>query len=78
MPHFKCEGCRIRLSRPVSPAGGVGDLCPDCGSLLEPVGHLADVVGFRAIRLREGAESDRNERLLARVGDLLAHRSSPS
>jgi hypothetical protein len=49
MSHYKCVGCRIRLHRPGPPAELVGDLCPGCGSLLEPVGELAGIVGFQAI-----------------------------
>jgi len=30
----------------------VGELCPECGGLLEPVSDLADVVGFRRITRR--------------------------
>jgi hypothetical protein len=53
MPHFKCEGCRTRLYTVAAPADLIGDLCPECGSLLEPVGELAEIVGFRAIKQRE-------------------------
>jgi hypothetical protein len=53
----------MRLSRPVGPAGGVGDLCPGCGALLAPVGDLTEVVGFQAIvpREREAFDSVRVE-----------------
>jgi len=30
----------------------VGELCPGCGGLLEPVGSLVEVVGFRRITQR--------------------------
>jgi hypothetical protein len=30
----------------------VGELCPSCGGLLEPVGSLVEVVGFRRISQR--------------------------
>lgn len=50
MPHFKCVACRTRLYSAAAPADLVGDLCPSCGSLLEPVGELAEIVGFQAIR----------------------------
>jgi len=50
MPHFKCVACRTRLYGAAAPADLVGDLCPGCGSLLEPVGELAEIVGFQAIR----------------------------
>jgi hypothetical protein len=48
MPHFKCVACKTRLYSAVGPDDLVGDLCPGCGSLLEPVGELAEIVGFRA------------------------------
>ncbi len=51
MPHFKCVACKTRLH---SPAGPARDLCPGCGSPLEPVGDLAEIVGFQSI-----APSDR-------------------
>ena len=50
MPHFKCVGCRTRLYSAAQPANLPGDPCPGCGSLLEPVGELAEIVGFQAIK----------------------------
>ena len=47
MPHLKCVACRIRLHSPPSP---VGELCPGCGSPLEPVRELSELVGLQAIR----------------------------
>jgi hypothetical protein len=58
MPHYKCEGCRTRLYSAGAPADLVGDLCPGCGSLLEPVGRLSEIVGFQSIRQRVGAPDD--------------------
>ncbi len=55
MPHFKCVGCRTRLHTEAAPADLVGDLCPECGSLLEPVSELAEIVGFRAIKPRDAS-----------------------
>jgi hypothetical protein len=52
MPHSKCVDCKIRLYSAGAPAEMVGDLCPECGGLLEPVGSLVDVVGFRRITRR--------------------------
>jgi hypothetical protein len=52
MPHYKCTPCRTRLRRSGYPEL-VADLCPDCGALLEPVGELSEVVGFRAITFRD-------------------------
>ena len=39
--------------QPTAPADLVGDLCPDCGALLEPVGSAAEVMGFRRITRRD-------------------------
>jgi hypothetical protein len=44
MPHLKCTACKLRVQSPVS---GVGELCPGCGSPLEPAGSLGELVGFR-------------------------------
>jgi hypothetical protein len=70
----------IRLHNGGSSAQLVGALCPDCGSLLEPVRELAEVVGFRSIKTRDGAadaeSSDRHERIADRVDDFLSRRES--
>jgi hypothetical protein len=52
MPHSKCVACKTRLYSSGAPAEMVGELCPDCGGLLEPVGRLVEVVGFRRITQR--------------------------
>lgn len=62
MPHFKCVACRSRLHTQESPANELADVCPGCESLLEPVGDLAEIVGFQAIKplrpsLGDGAAS---------------------
>ena len=54
MPHFKCVACKTRLYSAASPPDPVGDLCPECGSLLEPVASVSELVGFRSIRSRDG------------------------
>ena len=49
MPHLKCEPCRGR----VHDVGGddqAGGACPECGSLLEPVGDLSELVGLKLLR----------------------------
>jgi hypothetical protein len=80
MPHFKCEACKTRLYSAGSPADLVGDLCPRCGSLLEPVGELAEIVGFQSIKPRDSAADGGGpgtyERLVDRVDDLVAHREA--
>ena len=80
MPHFKCVACRARLCSAVGPDDLVGDLCPGCGSLLEPVGELAEIVGFRAIRQRDGGADDSprgtHQRIAGRVDALFARRGA--
>jgi hypothetical protein len=80
MPHFKCVACKTRLYSAAGPADSVGDLCPSCGSLLEPVGELAEIVGFRAIKHRDGAADDsppgRHQRIAGRVDDFFARRET--
>ena len=53
MSHTKCVACKTRLYSPGAPAEMVGELCPGCGALLEPVGSLEEVVGYRRISRRE-------------------------
>ena len=80
MPHYKCEGCKTRLYSVAGPPDLVGDLCPGCGSLLEPVGELAEIIGFQAINPRVGAADDRApgppRRIADRVHDLLPLRAA--
>ena len=47
MPHLKCTACKIRTHSAHCPVGGVGELCPGCGALLEPADRLDELVGFR-------------------------------
>jgi hypothetical protein len=58
----------------------VGDLCPECGSLLEPVGELSEVVGFRAITRRDGMalgeEPATRERIADSLDDFLDRRQA--
>jgi hypothetical protein len=78
LPHFKCVACKTRLYSAASPADEVGDLCPGCGSLLEPVGELAEIVGFQSIRSRDraadGGASSAHQQIADRVGDILTRR----
>jgi hypothetical protein len=76
MPHFKCVGCKTRLYSAARPTDLVGDLCPGCGSRLEPVGKLAEIVGFQSIEQRDRAADDsrprRGQPIVRRVDDLFA------
>ena len=80
MPHFKCSRCRTRLYSAADPGDLVGDLCPECGSLLEPVGELTEIVGFRSITDRAGEADERapgtHQRIAGRVDDFFARREA--
>jgi hypothetical protein len=54
--YFKCVTCKARLYTAASPDRLIRDLCPGCGAMLEPVGELAELVGYRSIELRDTAE----------------------
>jgi hypothetical protein len=77
MPHFKCLACKTRLRSTESDAGLIGDLCPVCGSLLESVGDLGELVGYRAIETRGTSPSGASravEMIADRVGEIIARR----
>ena len=80
MPHFKCVACETRLYSAATPGDLVGDLCPGCGSLLEPVGELAEIVGFQSIKPRDGAADGswprRHRPIAGRVDALFARREA--
>jgi hypothetical protein len=48
MPHYKCVTCTTRLV-----TGGRPGSCEGCGSVLEPVGALSEVVGYRLVQPRD-------------------------
>jgi hypothetical protein len=78
MAHFKCLGCMTRLHRTECQADPIGDLCPVCGSLLEPVGDLGEIVGYRIIETR-GSTTHRGasvagQLIAGRVGEIIARR----
>jgi hypothetical protein len=78
MPHLKCEPCRSRLYRAGS-GDQDGDLCPACGSLLEPVDELAQVVGFRLITsvdATDGTASGPHQRIADRLADMIVRRQA--
>jgi hypothetical protein len=71
MPHYKCEACKARLYVPGTAAELVGDLCPECGSLLEPVADLAQLVGFRSITSRDRSTAGPQSESHQRIAELL-------
>ena len=48
MPHLKCKPCGGRV-RSVGGDDQAGGTCPACGSLLEPVGELSELVGLKLL-----------------------------
>ena len=78
MAHLKCLACKTRLQGTESPADLIGDLCPVCGSLMEPVGDLGEIVGYRVIETPDSSShsgASRKGRLIAgRVGEIVARR----
>jgi hypothetical protein len=80
MPHFECVACKTRLYSAAGSDDLVGDLCPGCGSLLGPVGELAEIVGFRSIKYPDGAADDSPQgtyqRIADRVNDFFARREA--
>ena len=76
MLHFKCMACKTRLQSSQSPADPIGDLCPVCGSLLEPEGDPGEIVGYRVIKTRGGTSASGASRagqlIAGRVGEILA------
>ena len=78
MPHFKCLPCETRLCSAQGQADPIGHLCPVCGSLLEPVGDLAEIVGYRAIETPGSTwhsdASGAGQPIADRVGEVIAQR----
>jgi hypothetical protein len=68
MPDFKCVACRIRTRLEEDTAA---DPCPSCGSSLERVGELAEVVGFRSVTTTDGLVDNATP-----VGDFTARRNA--
>jgi hypothetical protein len=71
MPDFKCVACRIRTRDAGAAFGAGGDRCPGCGSLLESVAELGEVVGFRSVTTTEHPVDDP-----APVGNFTARRNA--
>ena len=76
MPYLDCLACNTRLYSTDCQADSIGDLCPDCGSLLEPVGDLGEIVRYRVIETRGSTSphgASRAGRLIAgRVREIIA------
>jgi hypothetical protein len=71
VPHYRCEACRVRLYVQGDPLELVGDLCPECGSLLQPAGELSELVGFRSIKSLNGKADSAESSAHQGVADLI-------
>ena len=54
MTHFNRLACGQGRHGTERQADPIGDPCPVCGSLLEPVGDLGEIVGYRVLETRGG------------------------
>lgn len=48
MTYLKCTSCKARLYYSAATRRS-GEMCPGCGEMLEPVGELAEMVGYRSL-----------------------------
>ena len=80
MTYFKCVICKARLYSVANPDTLVRDLCPGCGAMLDPVGELSEVVGYRSIKLRDDPAEPQAEHgvVIERFAEVLAGRRSRS
>jgi hypothetical protein len=80
MPHYKCDVCRSRLRVSAKSAELPGDSCPECGSGLEPVTELIQLVGYRSIPPRGGGtpveESEPHQGMADVADDFVVRRAS--
>ena len=67
MPDVKCVACRTRTRHAEDLEG---ERCPSCGSPLERVGKLTEVVGFQSVTRTEHPVDD-----AASLGDFTARRN---
>jgi hypothetical protein len=58
MTYLKCASCKVRLYSDGRPDALPEERCPDCGTTLELVGELTELVGYRSVTRAELAEID--------------------
>jgi hypothetical protein len=82
VPHLKCDACKARV-RHASDATDLTACCPLCGSPLEAVAALSEIVGYRAVvpEPEQPASPDAvsragHERLAEKVAEIIAGRRS--
>jgi hypothetical protein len=51
VPYFKCVPCKIRVPASGAQTALTDGSCPSCGSALEPVSKLTEVLEFRSPNL---------------------------
>ena len=80
MPHYKCAACKARLHSSGKSDELLGGLCPGCGSVLEPVTELSQLVGLRSITSRDSdtaaEESKPDQRVAGLLDKFVARRTS--
>jgi hypothetical protein len=54
--YFKCVTCKAPRYSVATPDDLFPDLCPGCGAMPEPVGELAELVGYSSIHSHGAAE----------------------
>jgi hypothetical protein len=73
VPYFKCVPCRIRVSAAGAGTALTDGSCPGCGSALEPVVKLTEVLGYRSPNLLDSAVPPR---VAERVADISGGRAA--
>jgi hypothetical protein len=73
MPYFKCVPCKIRVSTAGADTALADGSCPGCGSSLEPVVRLEEVLGFRSPNL---FDSSVPPRIAERMSDITGGRAA--
>jgi len=71
---------KIRLHVSGAPAELVGDLCPECGSLLEPAAGVAELIGYRTVEPQDHQadpiRSGSHQQIADHVDEFVARRAA--
>ena len=73
MAYLKCVPCKIRVSKAGAGTALTDGSCPGCGSPLEPVVKLTEVLGFRSPNL---FDAEVPPRVAERVADISGGRAA--
>ena len=73
MAYFKCVPCKIRVSKAGAGTALTDGSCPACGSPLEPVVKLTEVLGFRSPNM---FDAEVPPRVAERVADISGGRAA--